>query len=39
MAITFKEMFPIVIAIEVWGQKLCHKCLVLHSDNEAVVYI
>ena len=37
--ITFKELFPIVIALEVWGSKLKNKCIVLHTDNIAVMHI
>ena len=39
MNITFKEMFPIVLAFEVWGVSLANKCISLHSDNMAVVHI
>lgn len=39
MAITFKELFPIIVALHVWGSELRDKCLVLHSDNQAVVHI
>lgn len=37
--ITVKELYPIVLALEVWGHRLQNKCIVFHSDNEAVVYI
>ena len=37
--ITFKELFPIVLALGIWGFKLANKCITIHSDNEAVVYI
>ena len=37
--ITFQEMLPIVIAFEIWGAALANKCLILHSDNMAVVHI
>lgn len=37
--ITYKELFPIVLAIEIWGTKLTNKCILLHSDNNAVVHI
>ncbi|XP_053382340.1 uncharacterized protein LOC128549528 [Mercenaria mercenaria] len=36
--ITFKELFPIVLSLEIWGPQLMNKCIILHSDNEAVVY-
>lgn len=39
MNITFKELFPIVIATKIWGSKLQNRCLVLHSDDQAVVHI
>ena len=37
--ITFKELFPIVLAVEIWGSHLRNKCITLHSDNFAVVHI
>lgn len=37
--ITFKELLPIVMALEVWGLELSNKCIVIHSDNNAVVHI
>ncbi|KAH3833697.1 hypothetical protein DPMN_107009 [Dreissena polymorpha] len=37
--ITFKELFPIVLAIEIWGHELQEKCIILHTDNAAVVHI
>lgn len=37
--ITYKELFPIVLALEIWGAQLKNRCITLHSDNFAVVYI
>lgn len=37
--ITFKELYPIVLALEIWGPHLKNKCITLYSDNFAVVYI
>ena len=37
--ITFKELFPIVIALELWGVWFRDNCLTIHSDNSAVVHI
>lgn len=37
--ITFKEFFPIVLAVELWGPLLQDKCIIFHSDNMAVVHI
>ncbi|XP_045188169.2 uncharacterized protein LOC123546048 [Mercenaria mercenaria] len=37
--ITYKEFFPITLALELWGSQLANKCIVLHSDNNAVVHI
>lgn len=37
--ITFKELFPIVIAVETWGQALANQSILFHSDNIAVVEI
>ena len=35
--ITYKELYPIVVSIAVWGSQLAS--LVFHSDSMAVVYI
>ena len=35
--ITLLELYPIVIAIEVWGASLKNKCLQFFVDNEALV--
>lgn len=37
--ITVKELFPIVLAVEIWGSLIQNQCIVFHSDNEAVVHI
>lgn len=37
--ITFKELFPIVLAVEFWADKMKNHCINFFSDNEAVVYI
>ena len=37
--ITFKEIFPIVLAFEIWGPNLKNQCITLHIDNVAAVYI
>lgn len=39
LPITFKELFPIVLAFEIWGTHFSNKCIMLHSDNYAVVHI
>ena len=31
-----KELFPIVLAVAVWGQAWSHKHLTIHCDNMAV---
>jgi len=36
--ITFKELFSIALAIDTWGLQLSNKCIILHSDNSAVVH-
>lgn len=35
----FSEMFPIVVAINIWGASLKNKNILFHSDNQAVVAI
>ena len=37
--ITILELFPIVLAIEIWGPLMRDKCNVFFSDNQAVVEI
>lgn len=37
--ITFLELFPVVVALYIWGHVLENKRLLFHVDNEAVVYI
>ena len=37
--ITFKEIFSIVLAFEIWGAKLRNQCIILHTDNIAAVHI
>lgn len=37
--ITIKELFPIVLAVEIWADHLRNKCIMFHCDNEAVVTI
>ena len=39
LPITFKEIFPIVLAFEIWGAQFRNKCVTLHIDNAAAVYI
>ena len=39
LPITYKEMFPIVLAFKVWSEALRNQCITLHCDNYAVVYI
>ena len=37
--ITLLELYPIVAAVELWGHLLANHCIVLNTDNEAVVFI
>lgn len=37
--ITFKELFPIVLAIHLWGKELSNQKVLFHCDNMAVVCI
>ena len=34
--ITILELFPIVLATEIWGTIMCNHCIVFFSDNHAV---
>lgn len=38
-SITLKELFPIVLALETWGTELRNRCIILHTDNWAVMHI
>ena len=35
--IAAKELFPIVVAISIWGPFISEKCIFIYSDNSAVV--
>ena len=37
--ITVLELFPILVAISIWGRELRNKKIVFHCDNQAVVHI
>lgn len=37
--ISVREFFPIVLAMEIWGESLSNTTVVLHSDNSAVVHV
>lgn len=37
--ITFKELCPIVLAVDTWGNMFNNSRIIFHSDNQAVVYI
>ena len=37
--ITLLELYPIVIALELWGDQLKNKCIQLNTDNMAVTFI
>ena len=37
--ITILELYPILLALTLWGHKLSNKCLLIRSDNIAVVHI
>ena len=37
--ITFLELVPIVLALEVWGERARNQCVLIHSDNLALVHV
>ena len=37
--ITLRELFPSVLALEIWGEYLQNKCVTFYCNNKAVVYI
>jgi len=38
-SITLLELYPIVLAVELWGESLANKCLSFYTDNLALVDI
>ena len=36
---TYLELFPVVVALHVWGPLLANKKILFHIDNQAVMYI
>ena len=38
-SIAWKELFPIVLALEIWGSALKNRCITLHTDHYSVVDI
>ncbi|XP_062587810.1 uncharacterized protein LOC134249476 [Saccostrea cucullata] len=37
--ITIKELFPIVLAVQLWADQLENRCIIFFTDNDAVVHI
>ena len=37
--ITYKELFPIVLSVLLWGHRLSNRRVTFHCDNEAVVFL
>ena len=37
--INVKELFPIVIAVELWANEWENKCILFHTDNLSVVHV
>jgi hypothetical protein len=33
------ELYPILLAVRLWGHNWVQKCILFHTDNEALVYI
>jgi hypothetical protein len=38
-SLTLKELYPIIVAIEVWGYRIANKSICFNCDNEALVYV
>lgn len=38
-SIALLEFYPIALAVSVWAKAFSNRCIVFHSDNEAVVHI
>jgi len=39
LSIAYKELFPVVVAAHVWGDRWCRQRVLFRVDNESVVYI
>lgn len=39
LSIAYKELFPVVLAVELWGEQWCRQRVLFQVDNEAVVHI
>ena len=37
--ITFLELFPVVVALCIWGEQLKNKKVIFNIDNQSVVHI
>ena len=37
--ITIKELYPIVLSVEVWGEKMANRSVCFQCDNEALVFV
>jgi len=37
--ITLLELFPIVIALRIWGSRMANRCVAIFTDNEALVAV
>lgn len=35
----YKELYPIVLAIELWGREMANMSICFNCDNEALVYV
>ena len=37
--ITLLELYPIMVSLEIWGEMLSNHCVILFTDNAALVYV
>lgn len=37
--ITLKELYPIVLSVEIWGHRMANRAVCFNCDNESVVFI
>jgi hypothetical protein len=37
--ITLLELYPILVSLKVWGQLFSNKCVLFHTDNQALVSV
>lgn len=37
--IAWMELYPLVVAMNIWGEKICNKSIIIHTDNQVVMNV